>query len=97
MIDPRFPDFESLRSRAKLRLPRFAFDFLDTGAGRELGARRNAAAFDALDLHPRFGNNTAEIDLAAELFGRTYAMPIGIAPQRRNPDTKARRGLPPGR
>jgi L-lactate dehydrogenase (cytochrome) len=80
LIDQRFPDFDSLRERAKARMPRLAFDFLDTGAGPELGVRRNAAAFDALELCPRFGDSPAETETGVELFGRHYAMPIGIAP-----------------
>lgn len=80
MIDRRYPDFESMRAGARTRLPRLAFDFLDTGAGRELGVQRNAAAFDDIDLVPRYGASPADADVTVTLFGSSYSMPIGIAP-----------------
>ena len=72
-------DFDELRRRARRRLPRFAFDFIDGGAGRESALKRNEMAFaDAVirpdPLHPTSG------DTACELFGLRCAAPFGIAP-----------------
>jgi L-lactate dehydrogenase (cytochrome) len=79
-FDRRYPDFACLREKARHRMPVFAFDFVDTGAGRETGVRRNAAAFDNLELAPRFGGDNQSVLLTTELFGQTYQTPIGIAP-----------------
>ena len=76
----RFPTVESLRSRARKRVPRFAFDFVDGGANDEECARRNAAALSAVELLPRYCIDTETISTEVELFGRRYAAPIGIAP-----------------
>lgn len=73
-------DFAGLRERARSRMPGFAFDFVDTGAGSEQGARRNAAALDAMTLTPRFGAAPVAVDPSVSLFGQTYSIPVGVAP-----------------
>src|SRR2546422_7408407 len=50
----RFPTIDDLRRRARLRVPRFAFDFVDGGANEEVCRRRNTAAFQAVELLPRY-------------------------------------------
>lgn len=69
-----------LRALARRRLPRFAFDYIDGGAEDEIALADNTAAFAALRLIPRAGVDVARRDLSAELFGRRWAMPFGIAP-----------------
>jgi (S)-mandelate dehydrogenase len=76
----RFPLIEDLRRRARRRIPKFAFDFLDGGAGSDAGVRRNAAALEAIALVPRYGIAVEPISTEVELFGRSYAAPVGIAP-----------------
>lgn len=69
-----------LRALARRRIPRLAFDYIDGGAEDEVALAGNTAAFDALRLVPRAGVDVATRDLSAELFGRRWAMPFGIAP-----------------
>ncbi len=69
-----------LRPRAKRRLPKFVFDYLDGGAGSEAGVRRNERAFDELTLKPRALVNIETRELKTSLFGRDWAAPFGIAP-----------------
>ncbi|TAK48724.1 MAG: alpha-hydroxy-acid oxidizing protein [Xanthobacteraceae bacterium] len=76
----RFPTCRQMRRYAARRMPKFAYDFVDTGAELELGVRRNAEAFDAIELMPRFGATPQDPLTAAELFGRSYALPVGVAP-----------------
>jgi len=76
----RFPTIESLRRRARLRVPRFAFDFVDGGANDEDCARRNALALSAVELLPRYCVDTKGISTGVELFGHRYAAPFGVAP-----------------
>jgi L-lactate dehydrogenase (cytochrome) len=76
----RFPTVESLRRRARLRVPRFAFDFVDGGANDEDCARRNAQALSAIELLPRYCVETKGSSLEVELFSRRYAAPFGVAP-----------------
>ena len=75
----RFPTISDLRRRARRRVPRFGFDFVDGGATEEYCIQRNTDAFQAVELLPRYcveGKATT----AVELFGRRYAAPIGVSP-----------------
>ena len=44
-LQQRFPTVDDLRARARWRVPRFAFDFVDGGANEETCVARNRAAF----------------------------------------------------
>ena len=76
----RYPTYDDLRARALRRLPRFSFDFVDTGAGSGSGVARNERAFAAIEMVPRFGRDVRDPGPSVELFGRRYALPVGIAP-----------------
>jgi (S)-mandelate dehydrogenase len=76
----RYPTIAYLRRRAGRHVPRFAFEYLDGGAGADGGIARNWRALDAVELIPRYGRTAALPATAIELFGRPYAAPIGIAP-----------------
>lgn len=69
-----------LRLRARARLPRVIFDFIDGGAGDEAALRRNEAAFQDLRMVPRVFRSCGTRDLSTELFGQRYAMPFGVTP-----------------
>lgn len=76
-----YPTIEDLRLRARRRTPKFAFDYVDGAAGAgEQNMKTNAAALDAVELVPRYGVENFKPDLTTELFGHSYAMPVGIAP-----------------
>jgi len=76
----RFPTIHYLRRRARTRLPRFAFEYADGGAGEDAAIARNWAALDNLQLIPRYGVTPSLPPIAVELFGRSYGAPFGIAP-----------------
>jgi L-lactate dehydrogenase (cytochrome) len=76
----RFPTIDDLRRRARWRVPRFAFDFVDGGANDEVCIKRNTAAFAAVELLPRYCIDGKGLSTEVELFGRRYAAPIGVAP-----------------
>lgn len=80
LLRRRFPGVEDLERRARRRVPRFAFDFLQGGAGDESGMPRNRAALQSVQVVPRYGIDVRGADPSAELFGRRYAAPVGIAP-----------------
>jgi L-lactate dehydrogenase (cytochrome) len=75
-----YPTLADLRAGARRRIPSFAFDTADGGAGADGGLARNAAAFDGIELVPRYGVDRGFAATEVELFGRRYAAPIGIAP-----------------
>ncbi|MCC6776113.1 MAG: alpha-hydroxy-acid oxidizing protein [Hyphomicrobiales bacterium] len=76
----RFPTVEDLRRRARWRVPRFAFDFVDGSANDEECARRNSAALSAVELLPRYCIDPKGTTTEVDLFGRKYAAPFGVAP-----------------
>jgi len=76
----RFATIESLRLRAKRRVPRFAFDWVDGAANDEECARRNMRAFAGVELLPRYCIDVHNIATDVELFGRHYSAPFGVAP-----------------
>ena len=51
----QFPTAQDLRERARRRLPNFAFEYADGGAGADTGIRRNWNALDAVEMVPRYG------------------------------------------
>jgi (S)-mandelate dehydrogenase len=76
----RFPTAAYLRRHARRHVPRFAFEYMDGGAGSNGGIARNWAALDAVELVPRYGVMTSLPPVGIELFGKQYAAPLGIAP-----------------
>ena len=76
----QFPTAQDLRERARRRLPNFAFEYADGGAGADTGIQRNWNALDAVEMVPRYGRVIAPPPADTALFGKTYAAPIGIAP-----------------
>ncbi len=75
----RFPSIDDLRRRARRRVPRFGFDFVDGGANEEYCIARNISAFQAIELLPHYCID-GKVTTDTELFGRKYAAPIRVAP-----------------
>ncbi len=69
-----------LRILAKKRLPVGIFGYVDGGAEdqQSLGANREAFSRWAFETH--ILNNVSQRSLGATLFGKRYAMPLGISP-----------------
>jgi L-lactate dehydrogenase (cytochrome) len=78
--DPRFPSIAGLRWRARRRIPRFAFEYLDGGCNEGINLRKNTAEIRRIELFPRYLEPHAGSDLKTELFGHVYDAPFGIAP-----------------
>lgn len=69
-----------LRSRARQRLPRPIFDYMDGGADDERTLSRNMSAFTDYELLPDVLVDVATIRTGATLFGRDIAWPLMLAP-----------------
>ena len=76
----RFPTANDLRVHARKRLPNFAFEYVDGGAGSDTGIVRNWGAFDSIEMVPRYGKVVGPPPTNAKLFGKNYAAPFGISP-----------------
>ena len=75
-----YPTIYDLRRGARGRLPHFAFEYGDGGAGDDTGIRRNWSALDAIEMVPRYGVMPELPPVGVELFGKKYTAPIGVAP-----------------
>ena len=73
-------NIEDLRQRARRRLPRLMFDWIDGGAGDETALAQSVAQFSAARLLPRYLVDISKRSLAKSLLGRDYALPFGVAP-----------------
>lgn len=76
----KYPCVEDLREKAKKRIPRFAFEYLDGGCNEDVNIIRNTSEIRAVQLEPRYLNNYKDSSLKTTLFGREYDAPFGIAP-----------------
>ena len=75
-----YPSIDDLRERARQRIPRFAFEYLDGGCNEDVNLHKNTAELREVELKPYYLTPHAGSDLQTELFGHTYAAPFGIAP-----------------
>ncbi|MDC3191069.1 alpha-hydroxy-acid oxidizing protein [Pseudoalteromonas elyakovii] len=75
-----YPDVADLKKKAKQRIPRFAFDYLEGGCMQEQGVKRNRDDINSVQLRSELLKPFAGSNQKVELFGHTYAAPFGIAP-----------------
>lgn len=69
-----------LRTIAKRRTPKAAFDYTDGAAEGELSLARARQAFQDVEFHPDILRPAAEVDMSTEILGGPSALPFGIAP-----------------
>ena len=78
--DSAYPAIEDLRSRARKRIPRFAFEYLEGGCNEDVNLSRNMSELQQVCLMPQYLRKFNGLDMRAELFGHTYDAPFGISP-----------------
>jgi isopentenyl diphosphate isomerase/L-lactate dehydrogenase-like FMN-dependent dehydrogenase len=69
-----------IRSRARGRLPKGIFEFIDRGAEDDEAIRTNLEAFRRIKLRPQVLVDVSKRSTATRLFGRELGMPLAIAP-----------------
>ncbi len=72
--------YEDFRERARRRLPRFLFDYIDGGAGDERTLAANVEAWARLDLRQRVLVDVDGVDTATTLAGDAASLPVALAP-----------------
>jgi len=73
-------NIEDLRKRARRRLPRSVFDYIDGAAEDELTLRRNHRAFQRVSFRPRVLVDVSSIDQSTTILGQPLASPLILAP-----------------
>ena len=79
-INSKYPAISDLRSKARKRIPHFAWEYLDSATGDESTVYRNRSALDAVHFVPRGLRGEIAPELATSFLGQTYSAPFGIAP-----------------
>jgi L-lactate dehydrogenase (cytochrome) len=79
-FNSNYPSVDSLRIRAKQRMPKFAFEYLDGGCFLEVNLQRNTNDIRKIQLQPYYLGDYNGATLQTELFGETYDAPFGMAP-----------------
>lgn len=78
--NPNYASVEFLRNKARKKIPRFAFEYLDGGCNEELNLRKNTDEIREVELLPHYLSGNGQADISCELFGHRYDAPFGIAP-----------------
>jgi L-lactate dehydrogenase (cytochrome) len=69
-----------LRTIAKKRTPKAAFDYTDGSAEDEISLTRARQAFEDIEFSPSILRGAADVDTSCEIYGGKSALPFGIAP-----------------
>lgn len=75
-----YPAIEDLRAKAKKRMPKFAFEYLDGGCSEDVNLHRNTAEIREVTMVPKYLVEYKGSSLKTELFGHVYDAPFGVAP-----------------
>ena len=76
----KFFSVAEARLRARKRLPRMMFDYVDGASSDESLSLLNSTSFDSFRLMPRVLRDVADRDLSTEILGMQMGLPFGIAP-----------------
>ena len=71
---------DDLRTVAKRRTPKAAFDYTDGAAEGELSLSRARQAFEDIEFHPGILRPAPDVDTSTTILGGPSALPFGIAP-----------------
>ncbi|MEC7784535.1 MAG: alpha-hydroxy acid oxidase [Bacteroidota bacterium] len=79
-FDTAYPSVDDLRSKAKKRVPAFAFEYLDGGCNEDVSIQRNTSEIRDVQLQPRYLNNYGQSSTNTKVLGMEFDAPFGIAP-----------------
>jgi L-lactate dehydrogenase (cytochrome) len=79
-INYKYPSVPDLRARAKRKIPKFAFEYLDGGCNDDVNLKKNTDRIRAVELKPKYLVDYTPPSLKTKLFGHTYEAPFGISP-----------------
>ena len=73
-------NIDDLRRKAKKRLPRGIFEYVDRGAEDEIALRHNTQIYRTLKIKNRVLMDVSNRTTKTEIFGQKFTMPFGISP-----------------
>ena len=79
-FNPKYPSISDLRQKAKSKMPKFAFEYLDGGCNDDFNLHKNTSEIRAVELLPEYLKKKVHVSLKTKLFGTQYDAPFGVAP-----------------
>ena len=79
-INSKYPSVTDLRKRAQVKIPKFAFEYLDGGCNEDVNLDKNRSDLRKIELMPHYLSKFVKSEMKTTLFGHTYDAPFGIAP-----------------
>ena len=79
-INPKYPSVDDLRKRAIVKMPKFAFEYLDGGCNEDINLNKNRTDLQKIELMPQYLSKFEKSEMKTELFGHIYDAPFGISP-----------------
>ncbi|MDE3253800.1 MAG: alpha-hydroxy-acid oxidizing protein, partial [Bacteroidota bacterium] len=76
----KYPSIEDLIKKARSRIPKFAFEYLDGGCNEDINLYKNTKELREVELKPYYLRKHVEAKLSTELFGQVYDAPFGVSP-----------------
>src|SRR5687767_1476547 len=75
-----YPAIQDLKKKAKQRIPKFAFDYLEGGCNEDVNLARNKSELQDVILKPQYLKKFKGLNMGVNLFGHQYDAPFGISP-----------------
>ena len=72
----KYPSVDDLRLRAKAKIPKFAFEYLDGGCNDDVNLKKNTERIRAVERKPKYLVDYKAPSLKTKLFGHTYVAPF---------------------
>jgi len=75
-----YPSIDDLIKKAKSKIPKFAFEYLDGGCNEDVNLNKNTKELREVELKPYYLRHHTDANLDTSIFGHTYDAPFGISP-----------------
>ena len=75
-----YASIDDLIKKAKRKIPKFAFDYLNGGCNENVNLHKNTEELRKVELQPFYLTKHAGSDMKTELFGHVYDAPFGVSP-----------------
>ena len=76
----QYPSISDLKIKARKKIPRFAFEYLNGGCNDDVNIKRNNDEIRNVQLRPDYIKKFNGSSLKTSIFGIEYDLPFGIAP-----------------
>lgn len=77
-FNTKYPSIDDLREKAKKKIPKFAFEYLDGGCNEDVNLHRNTSELREVQLKPNYLRNHGGSSIKTKLFGIEYDAPLEL-------------------